>query len=84
MAKKSQKRILRHERGQAGCISGIISIFHFRHGRSTKRLLSDRSHLNKQVVGKCCTWNFDILNASLSSAIFLFYFKVINSLMAFF
>lgn len=54
MAKKSQRRLLRHERGQAGCISGIISIFHFRHGRTTKRLLSDRSHLSKQVVGKCC------------------------------
>ncbi|KAL1546284.1 hypothetical protein AAHA92_22901 [Salvia divinorum] len=51
MAKKSQKRLLRHERGQAGCISGFISIFHFRHGRSTKRLLSDKSLANKQVVG---------------------------------
>lgn len=51
MAKKSQKRLLRHERGQAGCIWGLISIFDFRHGRSTKRLLSDRSRANKQVVG---------------------------------
>ncbi|XP_042046346.1 uncharacterized protein LOC121792456 isoform X2 [Salvia splendens] len=51
MAKKSQKRLLRQERGQAGCISGFINIFHFRHGRSTKRLLSDRSLANKQVVG---------------------------------
>ncbi|XP_042053894.1 uncharacterized protein LOC121798781 [Salvia splendens] len=51
MAKKSKKRLSRHERGQAGCISGLISIFHFRHGPSTKRLLSDRSRVNKQVVG---------------------------------
>ncbi|KAL1549853.1 hypothetical protein AAHA92_17889 [Salvia divinorum] len=51
MAKKSHRRPLRHERGQAGCISGLISIFHFRHGRSTKRLLSDRSRVDKQVVG---------------------------------
>ncbi|KAH6830015.1 hypothetical protein C2S53_000330 [Perilla frutescens var. hirtella] len=51
MAKRSQKRILRHERGQAGCIWGLISIFDFRHGRSTKRLLSDRSRANKLVVG---------------------------------
>ncbi|XP_047979949.1 uncharacterized protein LOC125221761 [Salvia hispanica] len=51
MAKKSQKHLLRQERGQAGCISGFINIFHFRHGRSTKRLLSDRSLANKQVVG---------------------------------
>lgn len=54
MAKKSQKRPLRHERGQAGCMWGLISIFDFRHGRTTKRLLSDRSRVNKQVVGKSC------------------------------
>ncbi|GFP91515.1 protein trm32 [Phtheirospermum japonicum] len=47
MAKRSKRRTSRHERDQAGCISGIINIFQFRHGRSTKRLLTDR----KQTVG---------------------------------
>ena len=63
MAKKSQKHLLRQERGQAGCISGFINIFHFRHGRSTKRLLSDRSLANKQVVGK--TVHRIVIHASL-------------------
>ncbi|XP_047960378.1 uncharacterized protein LOC125205471 isoform X1 [Salvia hispanica] len=61
MAKKSQRRLLRHERGQAGCISGLISIFHFRHGRSTKRLLSDRSRMNKQVVGGDYSGNHPVI-----------------------
>lgn len=61
MAKKSQKRPLRHERGQAGCMWGLISIFDFRHGRTTKRLLSDRSRVNKQVVGDGYSSNQTIL-----------------------
>ncbi|XAR54056.1 hypothetical protein NMG60_11029046 [Bertholletia excelsa] len=51
MAKKSQRRPVRHEKDQAGCIWGFISIFDFRHGRSTRKLLSDRRHPNRQVVG---------------------------------
>ncbi|KAK6162334.1 hypothetical protein DH2020_002175 [Rehmannia glutinosa] len=49
MAKKSHRRSSRRERDQAGCISGLISIFDFRHGRSTKRLLADRRRESKQA-----------------------------------
>ncbi|KAG8391837.1 hypothetical protein BUALT_Bualt01G0228500 [Buddleja alternifolia] len=51
MAKKSQRRPSRFERDQAGCISGLISIFDFRHGRSTRRLLADRRRVSKQGAG---------------------------------
>lgn len=52
MAKRSRRRLSRHERDQAGCIWGLISMFDFRHGRSTKRLLADRRRESKQAVGK--------------------------------
>ncbi|KAK4418623.1 hypothetical protein Salat_2275100 [Sesamum alatum] len=51
MAKRKQRRPSRHERDQAGCIWGLISIFDFRHGRSTRRLLADRKRVGKQTVG---------------------------------
>ncbi|KAL5727446.1 hypothetical protein ACHQM5_000641 [Ranunculus cassubicifolius] len=44
MAKKSQKRLSRLERSQSGCMSGWISIFDFRQGRSSRKLLSDKRH----------------------------------------
>ncbi|XP_068645821.1 uncharacterized protein [Aristolochia californica] len=46
MAKRSHKRLLRSERDHLGCISGLISIFDFRQGRSTRRLISDRRRGN--------------------------------------
>ncbi|KAI5647253.1 hypothetical protein M9H77_33258 [Catharanthus roseus] len=51
MAKKSQRRPPRNEKEQAGCISGLISIFDFRHGRSTRKLLADRRRGNRQAIG---------------------------------
>ncbi|KAL0464808.1 UNVERIFIED_CONTAM: hypothetical protein Slati_0368400 [Sesamum latifolium] len=51
MAKRKQRRPSRHERDQAGCIWGLISIFDFRHGRSTRRLLADRKRVSKRTVG---------------------------------
>ncbi|XP_011092426.1 uncharacterized protein LOC105172605 [Sesamum indicum] len=51
MAKRKQRCPSRHERDQAGCIWGLISIFDFRHGRSTRRLLADRKRVGKQTVG---------------------------------
>ncbi|XP_058083421.1 uncharacterized protein LOC131231295 [Magnolia sinica] len=42
MAKTSQKRSVRAEKDRPGCIWGLISIFDFRHGRSTQRLISDK------------------------------------------
>ncbi|KAK9103647.1 hypothetical protein Sjap_020901 [Stephania japonica] len=44
MAKRSQKQRARHEKGHPGCMWGLISIFDFRQGRPTQRLLSDRKH----------------------------------------
>ncbi|KAL7158744.1 hypothetical protein ABFS83_02G163700 [Erythranthe nasuta] len=48
--KKLQKRPSRHERDNAGCMWGLISIFDFRNGRSTKRLLGDRRRLSKEAI----------------------------------
>ncbi|KAF8017118.1 hypothetical protein BT93_H2349 [Corymbia citriodora subsp. variegata] len=42
MTKRSKRRMVRHERDQLGCMWSFISILDFRHGRSTRRLLSDR------------------------------------------
>lgn len=50
MAKKSQRRPVRHERDQSGCMWGLISMFDFRQGRSTQKLLSDRRRGTRNVV----------------------------------
>ncbi|KAF5207454.1 putative GPI-anchored adhesin-like protein [Thalictrum thalictroides] len=44
MAKRSQKRLVHHERSQSGCMSGLIGIFDFRQAHSARKLLSDRRH----------------------------------------
>ncbi|KAK4397212.1 hypothetical protein Sango_1557800 [Sesamum angolense] len=51
MAKRFQGRPSRYEGDQAGCMRGLISIFGFRHGRSTRRLLADRRRASKQDIG---------------------------------
>ncbi|PPD81881.1 hypothetical protein GOBAR_DD21177 [Gossypium barbadense] len=51
MAKRSNRRPVRYERDQMGCMWGLITMFDFRHGRSTQRLLSDRRRGNRNVVG---------------------------------
>ncbi|KAK4415926.1 hypothetical protein Salat_2700000 [Sesamum alatum] len=51
MAKRFQGHPSRYGRDQAGCMWGLISIFDFRHGRSTRRLLADRRQASKQDVG---------------------------------
>ncbi|KAH1096195.1 hypothetical protein J1N35_013116 [Gossypium stocksii] len=51
MAKRSNRRPVRYERDQMGCMWGLITMFDFRHGRSTQRLLSDRRRGNRTVVG---------------------------------
>ncbi|KAG7990421.1 hypothetical protein I3843_02G024800 [Carya illinoinensis] len=43
MGKRSQRLPLRYRKDQSGCMWGLISIFDFRQGRSTQRLLSDKS-----------------------------------------
>ncbi|TYI38424.1 hypothetical protein ES332_A02G026300v1 [Gossypium tomentosum] len=51
MAKGSNRRPVRYERDQMGCMWGLITMFDFRHGRSTQRLLSDRRRGKRNVVG---------------------------------
>ncbi|TYI11864.1 hypothetical protein ES332_A09G236000v1 [Gossypium tomentosum] len=50
MAKRSNRRPVRNEKGQLGCMWGLISMFDFRNGRSTQRLLSDRRRGNKNAA----------------------------------
>lgn len=50
MAKKSHRHALRYEKDRAGCIWGLISIFDFRHGRATRKLLSDRTRGSKAAL----------------------------------
>ncbi|XP_024992833.1 uncharacterized protein LOC112526684 isoform X2 [Cynara cardunculus var. scolymus] len=42
MAKKSRQRAPRQKRDHPGCMWGLMSMFDFRHGRTTRRMLSDR------------------------------------------
>ncbi|CAK9134404.1 unnamed protein product [Ilex paraguariensis] len=51
MAKRSLRRPLRHEKDQTGCIWGLISILDFRHGRPTRKLLSDRRRGSRHAFG---------------------------------
>ncbi|CAK9143335.1 unnamed protein product [Ilex paraguariensis] len=51
MAKRSLRRPLRYERDQAGCMWGLISIFDFRHGRFSQKLLSDRRRGRGHATG---------------------------------
>ncbi|KAJ6675355.1 ADHESIN-LIKE PROTEIN putative (DUF3741)-RELATED [Salix viminalis] len=51
MAKKSQRRPVRYERDQSGCMWGLMSMFDFRHGRSTQKLISDRRRGTRHAVG---------------------------------
>ncbi|KAL7002496.1 hypothetical protein U1Q18_003650 [Sarracenia purpurea var. burkii] len=53
MTKKSRRRPVRYEKNRTGCMWGFISFFDFRHGRSTRRLLSDREHPSKQIGDGC-------------------------------
>ncbi|KAL0412024.1 UNVERIFIED_CONTAM: protein TRM32 [Sesamum latifolium] len=50
MAKRFQGRPSRYEGDRAGCMWGLIGIFDFRHGRSTRRLLADRRRASKQDI----------------------------------
>lgn len=52
MAKRSHRRSVRYEKDHSGCMWGLISIFDFRNGRSSRKLLSDRRHGSKHGLGK--------------------------------
>ncbi|KAL5863482.1 hypothetical protein ACOSQ3_000996 [Xanthoceras sorbifolium] len=51
MAKRSQRRPVRYEKDQLGCMWGFISIFDFRYGRSTQKLISDRRRASRHANG---------------------------------
>ncbi|KAI3719451.1 hypothetical protein L6452_20350 [Arctium lappa] len=52
IARRSKQRLSRQNKDRAGCISGIVSIFDFRHGRITRRMLSDHTtHLTESTMG---------------------------------
>ncbi|XP_027335168.1 uncharacterized protein LOC113849450 [Abrus precatorius] len=51
MAKKSQKRLVRYEKDKSGCMWGFISMFDFRHGHSTRKMIADKRRSSKHAVG---------------------------------
>ncbi|XP_038708067.1 uncharacterized protein LOC120003245 isoform X2 [Tripterygium wilfordii] len=51
MGKRSHKRPVRYEKDPSGCMWGLISIFDFRHGRTTQKLLSDRRRGGRHASG---------------------------------
>ncbi|TKY65438.1 TRM32 protein [Spatholobus suberectus] len=57
MAKRSQRFPVNYERDQSGCMWGLISIFDFRHGRFTRKLIADKRHGSKHAVGAAVTKN---------------------------
>ncbi|KAL4271702.1 hypothetical protein GQ457_13G029330 [Hibiscus cannabinus] len=65
MGKRSNRRPVRHEKDQLGCMWGLITMFDFRHGRTTQRLLSDRRRGNGDEVGIGSSGNKLDMSASL-------------------
>ncbi|EXC16350.1 hypothetical protein L484_006557 [Morus notabilis] len=62
-AKRSQRRAVRFEKDQSGCMWGLISMFDFRHGRSTRKLIADRRHGSKHTLGTGISKNkFEVLS----------------------
>lgn len=51
MAKKSKRITVRYEKDQSGCMWGLISLFDFRHGRASRKLLADKKRPSRQTVG---------------------------------
>ncbi|KAL7603176.1 hypothetical protein Lser_V15G15812 [Lactuca serriola] len=50
MAKRS--KLAQKNKDRSGCMSGIVSIFAFRHGRITRQLLSDHAtHITESTIG---------------------------------
>ncbi|XP_047155091.1 uncharacterized protein LOC124826332 [Vigna umbellata] len=51
MAKKSQRRHVRFEKDKSGCMWSFISMFDFRHGHSTRKMIADKRRSSKHAVG---------------------------------
>ncbi|KAI4355075.1 hypothetical protein L6164_003885 [Bauhinia variegata] len=63
MAKKSQRRPVRYDKDQSGCMWGFISMFDFRHARSTRKLIADKRRTSKHAVGSVHSKNkFEMLS----------------------
>ncbi|KAL5572860.1 hypothetical protein UlMin_022457 [Ulmus minor] len=62
MTKKPQRRTVRYEKDQSGCMSGLISMLDFRHGRSTRKLLADKRHGKNAFATGFSKNKFDVLS----------------------
>ncbi|CAL0308216.1 unnamed protein product [Lupinus luteus] len=63
MAKKSQRRAVRYEKDKSGCMWGFISMFDFRHGHPTRKLIADKRRSHEHVVGYLHSKNkFEVLS----------------------
>ncbi|KAF2282598.1 hypothetical protein GH714_043227 [Hevea brasiliensis] len=68
MAKKSQRHPARHEGDHPGCMWGLISMFDFRHGQSTQKLLSDRRRGPRHAVATGTATNKPVLLTNLEES----------------
>ncbi|KAK7292679.1 hypothetical protein RJT34_15530 [Clitoria ternatea] len=50
-AKKAQRRLVQYEKDKSGCMWGFISMFDFRHGHSTRKMIADKRRSSKHAVG---------------------------------
>lgn len=56
MGKRSKRSQRQRNKDHAGCMWGLISMFDFRHGQTTRRLLSDKRIVTKDIEGKHLVW----------------------------
>ena len=56
--------MVRYEKDQRGCMWGLISLFDFRHGRASRKLLADKKRPGRQTVGKNTTFLLQIFRRS--------------------
>lgn len=63
MAKKSKRQPAHPQRDNAGCMWGLISLFDFRRGQPTQKLLSDKMHGSSRHTGNFfgCWHNLDFM-----------------------
>ncbi|XP_022939673.1 uncharacterized protein LOC111445482 isoform X3 [Cucurbita moschata] len=62
MGKDSKRIMVRYEKDQRGCMWGLISLFDFRHGRASRKLLADKKRPGRETVGTGNSRNkFEIL-----------------------
>ncbi|XP_023771593.1 uncharacterized protein LOC111920239 isoform X1 [Lactuca sativa] len=67
MAKRSKRLHTQQNKDQAGCMWGLIGLLDFRHGRTTRRLLSDRKLVIKDNVASESTSEVNLITDSKES-----------------